>query len=79
MANLTLIKRDERVQTYRNGQQVNEIDSVAYDIKDGDIVVGNAEVNNDMLYIRMNGVQGMKVNEYNELLVSIFENLKATE
>lgn len=76
MANLTLVKRDETMQTYKDGQQVNEINSVTYKVTDGNEVVGEVNVNNNSFLINLYRLEGMGVNALNEMITKMFDALK---
>lgn len=76
MANLTLVKRDETMQTYKDGQQVNEINSVTYKVTDGNEVVGEVNVNNNSFLINLYRLEGMGVNAINEMITKMFDALK---
>lgn len=76
MANFTLQKRDETMQTYKDGQQVNEINSVTYKVTNGDEVVGEVNVNNNSFLINLYRMEGVGVNDLNEMVVKMFDALK---
>lgn len=76
MANFTLQKRDETMQTYKDGLQVNEINSVTYKVTNGDEVVGEVNVNNNSFLINLYRMEGVGVNALNEMVVKMFDALK---